>query len=64
MREFVVGLLFLAAVGLVIGMCFLIFPLLLLAGLILRFILVFTFGILAIWLLGKFIILIWNKLKG
>ena len=64
MKAFLVGLLFLAVVGLFIGMWFLFFPLLLVMGLLLRVSLVFILAVGAIWLLGKFIIFIWEKLKS
>ena len=64
MKAFLVGLLFLAAVGVFIGMWFLLFPLLLVTGLLLRVGLVFILAVGVIWLLGKFIIFIGKKLKS
>ena len=63
MREFAVGLMFLLAVLVFLGMWFLLLPLLLIMGLLLRFVLGFIFVILAIWLLGKFIMFIWGRFK-
>lgn len=63
MKEFFVGLFFLAVVAIFAGIWFLFFPLLLLAGLMLRFILMVIFIIFAIWVLGKMIIVVWGKLK-
>ena len=63
-KAFLVGLLFLAALGVFIGMWVLFFPLLLVTGLLLRVCMLFILGIGAIWLLGKFIIFIWGKLKS
>ena len=63
MRAFFVGLTFLAAVVILAGVWFLLFPLLVLMGLLLRFLLVCVFVIGGIWLLGKLIIFIWGKLK-
>lgn len=64
MKAFLVGLLFLIAAGALIGIGCLLFPLLLLLGLLLRVVFVMAFGFFAIWLLGKLIIFIWEKLKG
>lgn len=64
MKAFLVGLLFLIAAGVLIGIGCLLFPLLLLLGLLLRVVFVMAFGFFTIWLLGKLIIFIWEKLKG
>jgi hypothetical protein len=41
----------------------LLFPLLLVLGVVLQVLFIFAFAILAIWALGKFIIFVWKKLK-
>ncbi|MFH1269879.1 MAG: hypothetical protein ABIH75_02320 [Candidatus Omnitrophota bacterium] len=64
MKAFLVGLAFLAAAALLTGVGVLLFPLIIVLGLFLRVILGFLFIIFAIWLLGKFIIFIWDKLKS
>jgi len=64
MREFLVGLAFLLAVFALTGVGFLLFPLLIVLGFFLRIILSFLFVIFAVWLLGKFIIFVWGKIKG
>lgn len=63
LKEFWVGLLFLGAAALFIMFWFLFFPLLMLMGLILRFLFITLFMIFAIWLLGKLVIFIWRKIK-
>ena len=63
MRAFLVGLTFLAALVILAGIWFLLFPLLLLMGLLLRFMLVCVLAIIGIWLLGKLIIFVWGKLN-
>ncbi len=63
MRAFFVGLLFLVAVVVLAGLGVLLFPLLFVLGILLRIILSFLFVILAIWLLGKFILFVWGKIK-
>jgi hypothetical protein len=63
MKAFLVGLIFLVAVGVLAGVGVLIFPLLLLLAWVLRLILCFGLVILAVWLLGKFIIWAWEKVK-
>jgi hypothetical protein len=64
MKAFLAGLIFLVAVAVfgVIGV--LLFPLLIVMAWFLRLILSFVLLILAIWLLGKFIIFTWDKLKN
>ena len=63
MRAFLVGLAFLIAVVALTGIGILLFPLLIVLGFFLRIIFAFLFVIFAIWLLGNFIIFIWDKLK-
>jgi len=63
MRAFLVGLAFLIAVVVLIGIGILLFPLLIALGFLSRIIFAFLFVIFAIWLLGRFIIFVWDKLK-
>ena len=64
MKAFLAGLVFIMAVALLSGIGALLFPLVIVLSLFLRVILGFLFIILAIWLLGKLIIFIWDKLKS
>lgn len=61
MKAFLVGLIFLVAVGILTGIGVLLFPLLIVMGWFLRLALVFLLVIFAIWLLGKFIVFIWER---
>jgi len=63
MKAFFVGFLFLICVFILGGIGILLFPLLLVMAWFLRLIFAFIFIIFAIWLLGKFIIFVWEKLK-
>lgn len=63
MKAFLVGLLFLIAASVLMAVGCLLFPLFLLLGLLLRVIFVMAFGFFAIWLLGKLIIFVWEKLR-
>ena len=63
MRAFLVGLAFLIAVVALVGIGILVFPLLIVLGFFLRSIFAFLFVIFAIWLLGRFIIFVWDKLR-
>jgi len=64
MRAFLIGLLFLFAVGLLSGIGILLFPLMIVLGFLLRFMLSVAFVIFSIWLLGKFIIFVWEAISG
>jgi hypothetical protein len=64
MKEFLVGLIFLIAVAVLSAIGFFIYPLLIALAWFLRIIIVLVLGVFAIWLLGKFIIVVWEKLKG
>jgi hypothetical protein len=63
MKEFLVGLLFLTAVFLFAGVAFLLYPFIVVLGILLRFIIICAFFVFVIWLLGKMIILLWKRLK-
>ncbi len=61
MQAFLIGLLSLLTLLALVSVGILLFPLALLGGFILGVTLVVTFVILAVWLLGKIIIFIWNN---
>ncbi len=63
MREFLVGLIFLIAVLILAGTGVLLMPFWMLLEAALRMILILAFIIFCIWLLGKFIIFVWGKIK-
>jgi len=63
MRAFLVGLTFLIAAVVLIGAGILLFPLVIVLGFFLRVIFSFLFVIFAVWLLGRFIIFVWDKLR-
>ncbi|MCK5491807.1 MAG: hypothetical protein KAJ14_01705 [Candidatus Omnitrophica bacterium] len=63
MKEFLIGLIFLIAVLLFVGIGFLLMPLLLVLAFFLRIIIVFALIIFTIWFLGKMIIVVWGKLN-
>ncbi len=60
MKAFFIGLLFLLAAAILSGIGFLLFPVFIVLGWLLRFLFMLGFVILAIWLLGKLIILVWD----
>lgn len=62
MRAFLVGLIFLFAVAILAGIGLMLLPLILLLAFLLRVLAAFFFVIMAVWLLGKFIIYIWEKI--
>lgn len=64
MKAFLVGLLFIIAVSLLSVFGVLLYPLLLLLTFMLRIIIGIALVIFAIWLLGKFIIFVWERLSG
>ena len=64
MKAFLVGFLFLIAALLLSGVGLLLYPMLLLTALLLRVIISLLLFLLGIWLLGKFIIWVWESLRG
>ncbi|MCX5657633.1 MAG: hypothetical protein NTZ48_05370 [Candidatus Omnitrophica bacterium] len=62
MKAFAIGLIFLIAVSILSGIGILFFPLVIVFGFFLKIILSLLFVIFSIWLLGKFIIFIWEKI--
>lgn len=63
MKAFLVGFLFLFVVGVFIGIGFLLVPFLVVLSWLVRFILIVILICLAIWLLGKLILYLWEKMK-
>ena len=63
MKAFLVGFLAVLVVTVLTGLGFLLFPFLLVLGWVMRIVLMVVLVILAIWLLGRFILYIWGKLK-
>lgn len=63
MKAFFVGLISLISVAILSGIGILLFPLFIVLGWALRIIISLAFAIFAVWLLGKFILFIWEKLK-
>lgn len=63
MKAFLTGLLFVIVVLLLAGIGTLLFPLLIVLGLLLRVVLIMVLAVLAIWLLGKFILYITHKIR-
>lgn len=61
MKAFLIGLIFLIAVTVLSGIGLLLYPLFIVLALFLRVILSLFFVLLCIWLLGKFIIFVWEK---
>lgn len=62
MKAFLVGLFFLILVGIFASLGFLLFPLFIVIGIGLKILLGFSFVLLCIWLLGKIIIFVWEKI--
>ncbi|MCF7873323.1 MAG: hypothetical protein K9L84_04300 [Candidatus Omnitrophica bacterium] len=63
MKEFLVGLIFILGVLVLSGLGLLLYPFLLILGFTLRIFIVVALVIFFIWLLGKFIIFVWESLK-
>jgi hypothetical protein len=63
MKAFLVGLLSLLAIAFLGGVIFLLTPLFFVLAIIFRVILGIIFLLFAVWLLGKFILFIWEKLN-
>ena len=64
MKEFLVGLIFIVAALAFAGIGLLLYPFLLAIALLLRIVIIFALIIFAIWLLGKFIISVWERLRN
>ena len=62
MKAFFVGLIFLIAVSVLAGIGILFYPLIIVWGFFLRIILALLFIVFCIWLLGRFIIFIWERI--
>jgi len=63
MKAFLVGLFFLLVVAILAGVGILLLPLLAATIWFFRLIVMFLFAIFAIWLLGKFVIFVWEKMR-
>lgn len=63
MKEFLVGLLFLVAVLVLSVIGLLLWPLLFVLTFFLRMVVVLLLLLFSIWLLGKFIVLVWESLN-
>ena len=61
MRAFFIGLIFLIATSMLAVIGILLFPLVIVLGFFLRLILALVFILFSVWLLGKFIIFVWQK---
>ncbi len=62
MKAFLVGLIFLCAVMVAAGISMLLFPLVILLSIVLRILVAAALLIVAVWLLGKFIIWVWERM--
>jgi len=63
MKAFLLGLLFLIAVGMLAGLGILVIPLVMVLAFFLQIIAWVVLAFFSIWLLGKFIIWVWGRLK-
>ncbi len=63
MKAFAIGLIFIIAVSILSGIGMLLYPLIIVFGFFLKIMLAILFVILSIWLLGKFIIFIWERIS-
>jgi len=63
MKAFLIGFLFIIALAILSGLGILLLPFLLVLTFFLRIFIGFALVILAIWLLGKFIILVWGRMR-
>ena len=63
MKEFLVGLLFLVAVLVLSVVGILLWPLLFILTFFLRIVVILLLLLFSIWLLGKFIVLVWESLN-
>jgi hypothetical protein len=64
MKAFFIGLLFIIISGVLAVVGVLLYPLMSLLAMALYFITIIAFGIFAIWLLGKLILLVWETLRS
>lgn len=63
MKEFLVGLIFILSALLLSGLGLLLYPFLLILGFTFRIFMIIVLAIFFVWLLGKFIIFVWESLK-
>jgi len=62
MKAFLVGLIFIIAVSFLAGIGILFFPLIIVSSFFLKIIVALLFIVFSIWLLGKFIIFVWERI--
>jgi len=62
-KEFLVGSLFLSLVFLFSGVAFLLYPFIIVMGILLRFLIICAFFVFVTWFLGKMILLFWEKIN-
>ena len=63
MKAFAIGLIFLIVVSILSGIGILLFPIIIVLGFFLKIILALLFVIFSIWLLGRFIIFVWERIS-
>lgn len=63
MKEFLIGFIFLVVVFVLAGIGVLLMPLFVVLTLLLRVIIIILLLVFAIWLLGKTIVTVWEKIK-
>jgi hypothetical protein len=63
MKAFAIGLIFLIAVTILSGIGILLYPLIIVFGFFFKIILSLLFVIFSIWLLGRFIIFVWESIS-
>jgi len=64
MKAFLVGFIFFTAVLALAGIAMLLFPVFIIMALIFKVLLGLVFLLFSIWLLGKFIIFVWENMRG
>lgn len=63
LKEFLVGILFLAAFAVLAGLGFFLFPFIIVLSIAARLLLGLALVIGAIWLLGKCVVLLWERIR-
>ena len=63
MKAFAIGLIFLVAVSILSSIGMLLYPFIIVLGFFLKIILALLFVIFSIWLLGAFIIFVWERIS-
>ncbi len=62
MKAFAVGFIFLVAAGILAGLGIVLYPFIIVFGYLLRILLALAFVVFSVWLLGKFIIFVWERI--